>query len=80
MVNVPALAKPGMPLLGTTDLGVPAAAVPGFALADSVPSMGNYLARAQQWSNATALPAGKCVRIRLEAVQAKLFTFSFGPV
>lgn len=56
------------------------AAVPGFALADSVPSMGNYLARAQQWSNATALPAGKCVRIRLEAVQAKLFTFSFGPV
>ena len=42
------------------------------------PSMGNYLARAQRWSNATQLPAGKRVRIRLEAVQAKLFSFSFG--
>jgi hypothetical protein len=42
------------------------AALPGFALVDSVPSMGNYLDRAQHWANATALPAGKRVRIRLE--------------
>ena len=37
------------------------AALPGFALADSVPSMGNYLDRVQRWMNATALPAAKVI-------------------
>ena len=51
------------------------APLPGLTMSDSVPTMGNYLQRAQRWASGAALPAGKTVRLRFESVQAKLFAF-----
>ena len=53
------------------------APLPGLTMSDSVPTMGNYLQRAQRWASGAALPAGKTVRLRFESVQAKLFAFGY---